>query len=119
MRSKERVMTRRSIGLMIAALAAGVTGSGCKELPKRPAPAVPSAAAEAVPTEKAKASFARYVIEPPDILLVDVIRAVPKPPYLVQPLDALSIVCPQAYKEEPIAGVYPVSPDGRVMLGVN
>src|SRR5207253_6197243 len=58
-------------------------------------------------------------IEPPDILKIDVIRAIPRGPYRVQPMDALVVNTPQALKEEPIAGVYPVTPEGRVNLGMN
>jgi polysaccharide export outer membrane protein len=61
-----------------------------------------------------------YVIEPPDILLLDTVRVVPKPPYRIEPLDALLIqasgLLPAA---EPIAGVYGVDPEGNVNLGIS
>ncbi|HLW66397.1 MAG TPA: polysaccharide biosynthesis/export family protein [Gemmataceae bacterium] len=65
-----------------------------------------------------KVTFPPYVIEVPDVLLVDVIRGNPKP-VVVQPGDNLVINCPQAPKEEPVQGVYPINPDGSVNLGFN
>jgi polysaccharide export outer membrane protein len=70
-----------------------------------------------LPTEKAKTNLPDYVIEPPDILIVDVLRALPKPPYKIAPLDGLLIRAENAYPTEPIAGLYVVDPDGRVTLG--
>jgi polysaccharide export outer membrane protein len=70
-----------------------------------------------LPTEKDLVSFPPYVIEPPDILVVDVIRAVPKGPYLVQPMDVLWVYSTKTPMAEPINGPYPVSTDGRVNLG--
>ncbi len=71
-----------------------------------------------LPTEKQKVSHPEYMIEIPDILLIDVIRAIPKGPYKIQPLDAIAVYCPQALREEPIQGLYPVGPEGRVHLGM-
>lgn len=69
-----------------------------------------------LPTEKLKVSFPPYVIETPDDIEIDVIRAIPKGTYQVQPLDALVVTCLEA-KPEPIAGVFYVRPDGRLDLG--
>src|SRR5690348_12424847 len=44
-----------------------------------------------VPRELAKVTLPTYVIEPPDILLVDALRVVPLPPYRIAPLDILFI----------------------------
>lgn len=70
-----------------------------------------------VPTEKAKTSLPPYVIEPPDILLLDPIRLVPKPPYVVAALDVLIIRVGEPLANQPIEGPYTVSPDGTVNLG--
>ena len=87
----------------------------CEGLP----PPQPLRVHHGLPTEKEKVTHPQYVLEAPDILLIDVIRAIPKGPYRIQPLDALTINSPQALREEPIAGVYPVGPEGRVNLGLN
>jgi polysaccharide export outer membrane protein len=60
-----------------------------------------------------------YVIEPPDILILDAVRLVPKPPYVVQPLDVLIIRVTRTLPEAPIEGIYTVSPDGFINLGYN
>jgi polysaccharide export outer membrane protein len=72
-----------------------------------------------VPTELQKLSHPEYMIEPPDILLIDTIRLVPKPPYLVHPLDQLLIrvTAENLSKDQPIDGLYVVGPDGSINLG--
>jgi len=110
---------RRLLPTLILALAPfGLLSVGCQNGIERRSRAGESAVVE-VPTERAKASLPRYVIEPPDILLVDLIRAIPKGPYKVQPFDALAVLCPQAFRDEPISSIYQVGPDGRITLGVN
>ncbi|MFM8984663.1 MAG: hypothetical protein ACKONH_01140, partial [Planctomycetia bacterium] len=41
--------------------------------------------------ELAKVTLPAYVIEPPDILLVDALRVVPKPPFRIQSFDTLQV----------------------------
>lgn len=43
------------------------------------------------PHELALLQHSPYVIEPPDILLIDAVRIVPRPPYRIEPLDSLAI----------------------------
>ena len=43
------------------------------------------------PRELTKISLPTYVIEPPDVLLIDAVKVVPKPPYHIEPLDTLEI----------------------------
>ena len=68
-------------------------------------------------TELAMRSLPPYVIEPPDILILDTIRMVPKPPYTVQPLDVLLIRLAEPLQNQPIEGTYTVGPDGVINLG--
>jgi polysaccharide export outer membrane protein len=70
-----------------------------------------------VPRELAKVPLPDYVIEPPDILLIDAVRVVPRPPYRIEPLDALAIQVTETLPQQPIAGIYTVEPDGTVNLG--
>jgi polysaccharide export outer membrane protein len=65
-----------------------------------------------------KVSLPEYVIEPPDILLIEAVRAVPVPPYKLEPLDQLNISVPGAAQAFPINGVYGIDPDGTVNLGI-
>jgi len=72
-----------------------------------------------VPRELAWAALPPYVIEPPDILLIDAVRVIPLPPYRIEPLDALLIQATNTLPNEPINGVYSIEPDGKVNLGLS
>jgi protein involved in polysaccharide export with SLBB domain len=71
-----------------------------------------------IPRELVKVSLPPYVIEPPDILLIDAVSVVPKPPHRIQPLDQLLIEASPALPTDPIQAIYTVEPDGRVNLGL-
>jgi polysaccharide export outer membrane protein len=73
---------------------------------------------DALPRETDKVNMPDYVIEPPDILLINAVRVVPLPPYRIEPLDSLLIQVSGVLEKEPIAGLYPVDPDGTVNLGL-
>jgi polysaccharide export outer membrane protein len=70
-----------------------------------------------VPTELAKTMHPEYVIAPPDVLLINVLRATPKPPYHIKTEDVLAINVSGTIPDQPIAGLFIVQPDGRVNLG--
>jgi polysaccharide export outer membrane protein len=77
-----------------------------------------------VPHEFSQVSLPPYVIEPPDVLVINAVRLVPKPPYRIAPLDVLGIQVPdgpdgkpRTLPGQPIAGLYSVDPDGTVNLG--
>ena len=69
------------------------------------------------PRELTKISLPTYVIEPPDVLLIDAVKVVPKPPYHIQPLDTLQIFVLGTLPDQNIAGPYPVEADGTITLG--
>ena len=96
--------------LRAACAAAAVTG--CAHFKSEPILPVAD-----VPKELAKASLPAYVIEPPDILEIDLLAAVPKPPYKVQALDALFVKVTNAFPAAPIDGIFAVDPDGTINLG--
>ncbi|MEM7312247.1 MAG: polysaccharide biosynthesis/export family protein [Planctomycetota bacterium] len=73
--------------------------------------------AQLPPAELSKMSLPTYRIEPPDILVIDAIRLVPKSPYYIQSLDILQIVVAGSLPEQPIAGQYQVEASGIVNLG--
>jgi polysaccharide export outer membrane protein len=58
-----------------------------------------------------------YIIEPPDILLIDAVKLVPKAPYHVEPLDVLQILVVGTLLDQPISGQFPVDPSGMVDMG--
>jgi polysaccharide export outer membrane protein len=104
------VMARRLCRLGVAVCL--TLAAGCKTAPDY----VPVVDA---PREMQKVSHPPYVVEPPDILVIDAIRLVPKGPYKINPLDAVLINATNVLPTEPIGGVYPVEPEGRVNLGIS
>jgi len=70
-----------------------------------------------VPTEKEKKTLPPYIVEPPDIMIINASRLVPRPPYIIQPLDALFIQSTATFPDQPINGQFIVSPDGTISLG--
>jgi len=70
-----------------------------------------------VPSERKKTILADYMIESPDLLQIDLLYAVPKPPYKIQPLDVLSVTVRNTLENEPLTGLYPVEPDGLITFG--
>ncbi len=79
-----------------------------EDAPSPPAP---------LPHEKTLTMHPTYIIEPPDTLLIDAIRLIPRPPYRIEPLDVLIIQVAEALPGQPIAGAYAVTPEGTVNLG--
>jgi polysaccharide export outer membrane protein len=107
--------TRKQIGSQIALLVA-VLASGCHTFHS----GKESAPVATVPRELDKVSLPDYRVEPPDILLIEAVRAVPKPPYKVEPLDVLFIsVSPSLPDEPPLSGLSTVEPEGTVNLGIS
>jgi polysaccharide export outer membrane protein len=70
-----------------------------------------------VPHELEKMTLPSYVIEPPDILLIDAVRTVPLPPYKIEALDVLLIQATGTLPNEPISGIISVEPEGTINLG--
>ena len=71
------------------------TSGGCRTwFGMRPIPAAAvGAACQPVPRERDMVSLPPYVIEPPDILLIDALRIIPKEPFQIQPLDVSAGRC--------------------------
>ena len=67
--------------------------------------------------ELAKVTLPPYVIEPPDILLIDALRVVPKPPFRIQSFDSLQLIVEGTLLDQPINGIYVVEPGGLLDLG--
>jgi polysaccharide export outer membrane protein len=84
-----------------------------------PAPAGDMPPVFPMPRELAPTVHPAYVIEPPDVLVIDAVRLIPKPPYRVEPLDVLLIQVTDTLPNQPITGPYAVAPEGVVNLGYN
>ncbi len=109
-----------------AALAVLVLVAGCRGLVDRPEPRLigPQSGhfGDLVPTEKDKTTLPPYVVEPPDILFIEAIRVVPKPPYRIQATDVVSLQLQGGLPVQSAGGgpnndQYLVSPSGRIDLG--
>jgi polysaccharide biosynthesis/export protein len=94
--------------LLVAALAGGCHSARVGTGSVLPAP---------VPRELDKVTLPDYRVEPPDILLVEAVRAIPKPPYRVEPLDVVFIQVTPALPDEPLSGPFTVEPDGTINFG--
>jgi polysaccharide export outer membrane protein len=70
-----------------------------------------------VPTEKDKSTLPTYIIEPPDILLIDAVKLIPKSPYHFEPLDVVQLQVANPLIDQPISGPYPIDPSGAIELG--
>lgn len=72
-----------------------------------------------VPRELSKVSMPEYVIEPPDLLLIDAVKVIPKAPYHIEPLDFLQILVLGTLPDplSQVAGTYQVDGSGNVVLG--
>jgi polysaccharide biosynthesis/export protein len=95
--------------------------SGCTGFlePREPYPITPPEASpfSSVPRELDMVSLPPYVIEPPDILIVNAVKIVPKPPHHIEPFDALLIRVANAFADQPIAEGFYVNPEGKIDLG--
>jgi len=70
-----------------------------------------------LPRELCKGILPTYTIEPPDILMIDAIHVVPRPPYHLRTFDVLRIRVPGALSDAPIDGAFPVELGGMINLG--
>lgn len=109
----------RSLGLLCCVAALASSGCTAFYAPRSPIPASPPPVSpEApVPRELEMMSLPPYQIEPPDILLINAIKVVPKPPHIIEPFDGLLIRASGALPDQPIADAFFVDPEGMIDLG--
>lgn len=109
------------LGKMIALLAMALTAPGCTAFmaPRDPFPATPPEppAEASVPRELDKVTLPRYVIEPPDILLIEGVKLVPKSPHKIETFDSILVRVANDLPDQPVSDVYTVHADGSVNLG--
>lgn len=98
----------------LALLMVGLLTAGC-QVPG--AYVTPPHVEHVLPRELAKVSLPAYRVEPPDVLLVDAVKLIPKEPYEIETLDILRISVEGALLDRPIEGEYLVSSGGLVDLG--
>ncbi len=113
--------TKKHLGRVFTLIAILLGTSGCTAFlaPRDPFPTTPPEppAESTVPRELDKVTLPRYVIEPPDILLIEGVKLVPKSPHRIETFDVLLIRVSGTVPEYPIDDVYPIDADGSVNLG--
>jgi polysaccharide export outer membrane protein len=113
--------TKKQLGNLLSLIAILLGTSGCTAFlaPRDPFPATPPEppAESTVPRELDKVTLPRYVIEPPDILLIEGVKLVPKSPHRIETFDVLLVRVTGTLPEYPIGETYPVDADGSVNLG--
>jgi polysaccharide export outer membrane protein len=107
-------------GLLLFALAS-LASMGCTAFmsDREPFPATPPdpPMSSPVPRELEKVTLPRYVIEAPDILLIEGVKLVPKSPHKIETFDVVLIRVEGEFPEQPIDDAYSVDADGSVNLG--
>ncbi|MEM6328895.1 MAG: polysaccharide biosynthesis/export family protein [Planctomycetota bacterium] len=113
--------TNPAAAALLLALVAMAGSSGCTAFyaSRSPVPATPPEPPRQspVPRELQMVSLPRYVIEPPDILVITAVKIVPKAPHKIEPFDGLLIRVEGGIPEQPLADAYSVDPEGTVDLG--
>lgn len=64
-----------------------------------------------------KAVLPPYCIEPPDVLLIEAVHIVPRPPYRLRALDLVHLQVMGTLPGAPIEGAFRIEPGGMVKLG--
>lgn len=112
------------VSIVTALALAALLATGCASVVRRPQPRLsgaqtPPPVGEPVPTEKEKSTLPTYTIEPPDILVIECLRLIPKPPYHIQPGDELALLLGSEAEEATLRSGrgYFVDPEGRIELG--
>jgi polysaccharide biosynthesis/export protein len=115
-RSNPQVAVRT---ILLAAVAVAVSGCSAFLEPREPYPITPPEPSpySSVPRELDMVSLPPYVIEPPDILIINAMKVVPRPPHRIEPFDGLLIRVAGAFPDQPIADAFAVDPEGKVDLG--
>jgi polysaccharide biosynthesis/export protein len=117
-------MNKRSRTQLASALcvaASLVVHSGCtaffEQREPYPVPPPDPSPASTVPRELDMVTMPPYVIEPPDILMINAIKVVPKPPHVLEPFDGILIRALGVLPDQPIADAFFIDPEGKIDLG--
>lgn len=112
---------RRWTGVAFCTVAlGGLAAAGCHSPQLAPTtPRVAATMGELAPRELNKVVLPTYTIEPPDMLVIQAVHIVPRPPYHLRTFDALAIQVQGTLPDAPISGVYPIEPGGLIKLGFN
>jgi polysaccharide export outer membrane protein len=118
LRLHDRTMNRLEAIILAVMLTTVVMATGCQTTaPERP-PAEPAMVGPPVPHELNKTVLPAYTIEPPDVLLIDAVRTVPRAPYRLKSGDVLALQVYGLPSDQPISGVHVIDPGGLIRLGL-
>jgi polysaccharide biosynthesis/export protein len=126
MRYRPMIFSRHRVALCLAVVIGTLwVAGGCQTTPhaarvrhaEAPAEAAAPSVGHPIPRELCKTVLPAYVIEPPDILAIDAVHIVPRPPYRLRAMDAIALQVQGLPTDMPISGVYPIEPGGMVRLG--
>ena len=85
-------------------------------------PAIVGPAADGPSTwchELCKTILPPYVIEPPDVLMIDAVRVVPRPPYRLQSADVILLQVRGTLPDAPLSGNFNVEPGRATEAGAS
>lgn len=72
---------------------------------------------EGPPRELSKAILPEYLIEPPDILVIEALNMTPRGQYRLRTLDAVSLSVEGDFDDQPLDGLYRVERGGMILFG--
>ena len=108
----------KSFVALVLAILVLFQASGCQTLRARnPAFEADLPPELMVGVEGNKVGMPPYIIEPPDVLLIDAIKVVPKAPYRLQALDSVIIDVLGTLPDQPINDIYTIEATGKINLG--
>ena len=113
-------ISNRTLNVSLAAVMTCISlaASGCSvPYPGRSAENVVPVLSPTVPRELFKTTIPDYIIEPPDVLAIEAIGLVPKSPYRLKPLDAVSIMGSGLGEDVILQGEFTIQPSGVIQLG--
>jgi polysaccharide export outer membrane protein len=108
----------RGIIAAMIVLTAGISAGGCRLPPAHHADAGFPLPPPEMPRELSKVVLPTYVIEPPDILIIEAIHIRPRAGYALRTGDVVAINVLGTLPDAPITGAYPIQPGGIVNLGI-
>ena len=113
------MVSRQSVRWTALLLTAALMSTGCHFAghTDTPLPASPPVGGD-LPRELSKVVLPSYRIEPPDILLIEGLNLVPKPPYKIRAMDVLHVSASGTIMEYPIEGQFATEPSGSINLGI-
>ncbi|MDO4571618.1 MAG: polysaccharide biosynthesis/export family protein [Planctomycetia bacterium] len=112
------VKNKSLLSVLIGTLLVSVLLTGCRPFDYYDDPLGNRVSPEVEPPrEKSMVSLPAYRIEPPDVIMIELLKMVPKPPYVLQTLDVVYVRVLGALYDQPIDNYYVVSAEGTVDLG--